>query len=158
MSITAPTTVVEVDGTDLRTYTLRPEDVGLTTCADAGAAAGGSPEDNAATTRAIFGGEQGPRRDLAVLNAGAAIYAAGRADDLAAGVAAAQAAIDDGAATRTLDALVARTPELAPHERPRADRRRDARGPAQAPQAGPAQDARAGARRRAATTARSARR
>ena len=75
--------------------------------------AGGSPEDNAATTRAIFGGEAGARRDIAVLNAGAAIYAAGRADDLAAGVAAAQAAIDDGAATRTLDALVARTAELA---------------------------------------------
>ena len=80
---------------------------------DPDAGAGGSPQDNAATTRAIFGGEQGPRRDIAVLNAGAAIYAAGRADDLAAGVAAAQAAIDDGSATRTLDALVARTHELA---------------------------------------------
>ncbi|MEA2193323.1 MAG: anthranilate phosphoribosyltransferase, partial [Solirubrobacteraceae bacterium] len=64
-------------------------------------------------TWAIFAGESGPRRDLVVLNAGAAIYAAGAADDLAAGVAAAQAAIDDGAATRTLDALVARTQELA---------------------------------------------
>jgi len=113
MSITAPTTVVEVDGPDLRTYTVRPEDVGLTTSTDRGALAGGSPEDNAATTRAILGGEAGPRRDLAVLNAGAAIYAAGRADDLAAGVEAAQAAIDDGSATRTLDALVTRTQELA---------------------------------------------
>jgi anthranilate phosphoribosyltransferase len=47
-----------------------------------------------------------------VLNAGAAIYAAGRADDLSAGVEAAQAAIDDGSATRTLDALIARTVEL----------------------------------------------
>ena len=112
MSITAPTTVVEVDGDDVRTYTVRPEDVGLTTAPDADATAGGSPEDNAATTRAIFAGEQGPRRDLAVLNAGAAIYAAGRADDLAAGVQAAQAAIDDGAATRTLEALVAHTKEL----------------------------------------------
>jgi anthranilate phosphoribosyltransferase len=113
MSITAPTTVVEVDGTDLRTYSVRPEDVGLATATEAGATAGGSPADNAAVVRAIFGGEQGPRRDLAVLNAGAAIYAAGRADDLAAGVEAAQAAIDDGAATRTLDALAARTQELA---------------------------------------------
>jgi anthranilate phosphoribosyltransferase len=113
MSISAPTTVVEVDGTDLITYTLRPEDVGLTTEPDTDTVAGGSPQDNAETTRAIFGGEQGPRRDIAVLNAGAAIYAAGRADDLAAGVAAAQAAIDDGAALRTLDALVLRTQELA---------------------------------------------
>jgi anthranilate phosphoribosyltransferase len=113
MSISAPTTVVEVDGTDLITYSVRPEDVGLTTDADTDAVLGGSPDDNAATTRAIFDGERGPRRDLAVLNAGAAIYAAGRADDLAGGVAAAQTAIDDGSATRTLDALVQRTHELA---------------------------------------------
>ena len=113
MSISAPTTVVEVDGADLRRYTVTPEDCGLSSVADSEAALGGSPEDNAATTRAIFAGEAGPRRDLAVLNAGAAIYAAGRADDLAAGVAAAQAAIDDGAATRTLDALIARTQQLA---------------------------------------------
>jgi anthranilate phosphoribosyltransferase len=118
MSISAPTTVVEVDGADLRTYTLTPEDVGLPTAPDPDATAGGSPEDNAATTRAIFAGEPGPRRDLAVLNAAAAIYAAGRVDDLAAGVAAAQAAIDDGAALRTLDALVARTQELAGAEAP----------------------------------------
>jgi anthranilate phosphoribosyltransferase len=111
MSITAPTTVVEVDGTELRTYTVRPEDVGLATASDGDATAGGSPADNAAVARSIFGGEEGPRRDFAVLNAGAAIYAAGRADDLAAGVQAAQAAIDDGAATRTLDALVAHTQE-----------------------------------------------
>jgi anthranilate phosphoribosyltransferase len=116
MSISAPTTVVEVDGIDLRTYTVRPEDVGLSTSPDPDAALGGSPRENAATTRAILGGEQGPRRDIAVLNAGAAIYAAGRAGDLAAGVAAAQAALDDGSATRKLDALVARTRELAVEE------------------------------------------
>jgi anthranilate phosphoribosyltransferase len=113
MSISAPTTVVEVAGADLSTYTLNPEDVGLTTAPDPDATAGGSPQDNAATTRAILAGEPGPRRDLAVLNAAAAIYAAGRVHDLRAGVAAAQAAIDDGAALRTLEALVARTRELA---------------------------------------------
>jgi anthranilate phosphoribosyltransferase len=113
MSISAPTTVVEVQGGALRSYSVRPEDVGLRTEPDGGAVLGGSPAENAATTRAIFGGERGPCRDLAVLNAGAAIYAAGRADDLSGGVAAAQAAIDDGAATRTLDALVQRTRELA---------------------------------------------
>jgi anthranilate phosphoribosyltransferase len=112
MSIAAPTTVVEVDGDELTTYSFAPEDAGLVTASDPDATAGGSPEDNAATTRAIFAGEPGPRRDIAVLNAGAAIYAAGRADDLADGVQAAQAAIDDGAATRTLDALVAHTQEL----------------------------------------------
>ncbi|MGH2919432.1 MAG: anthranilate phosphoribosyltransferase, partial [Solirubrobacteraceae bacterium] len=95
MSIAAPTTVVEVDGEILKAYTFEPEDAGLRTAADPDATAGGSPEENAATARAIFAGEPGPRRDIAVLNAGAAIYAAGRADDLAAGVQAAQAAIDD---------------------------------------------------------------
>jgi anthranilate phosphoribosyltransferase len=113
MSISAPTTVVEVDGTKLHSYSLRPEDVGLRTDRDTDAVRGGTPQENASATRAIFAGESGPRRDLAVLNAGAAIYAAGRADDIADGVAAAQAAIDGGAATRTLDALVARTRELA---------------------------------------------
>ena len=112
LSIAAPTTVVEVNGADIATYTLRPEDVGLATSPDPDATAGGSPQDNAATTRAILAGERGPRRDIAVLNAGAAIYAAGRADDLAAGVAVAQAALDDGAVARTLDALVAHTQEL----------------------------------------------
>jgi anthranilate phosphoribosyltransferase len=118
MSIAAPTTVVEVDGADLNAYTVSPEDCGLTTSADPGATLGGSPEENAATTRAIFAGETGPRRDLAVLNAGAAIYAAGRADDLADGVAAAQAALDDGSALRTLDALVLRTQQLAAEAAP----------------------------------------
>jgi anthranilate phosphoribosyltransferase len=118
MSISAPTTVVEVAGADLATYTLNPEDVGLRTAPDPDATAGGSPQHNAATTRAILAGEPGPCRDLAVLNAAAAIYAAGRVDDLTAGVAAAQAAIDDGAALRTLDALVARTHELAGAEAP----------------------------------------
>ncbi len=113
MSISAPTTVVEVDGADLKTYTVHPEDCGLATNADPQQTLGGSPDENAAATRAIFAGETGPRRDIAVLNAGAAIYAAGRADDLAAGVQAAQAAIDDGSVTRTVDALVARTQQLA---------------------------------------------
>ena len=114
MSISAATTVVEVDGGDIRTYSVRPEDVGLSSSADANAVLGGSPQDNAAVTRAIFGGELGPRRDIAVLNAGAAIYAAGRSDDLAAGVAAAQAAIDDGAA------CAAATPAARSSERPAA--------------------------------------
>ena len=113
MSISAPTTVVEVDGADLKTYTVAPEDYGLSRADDPDLVAGGSPQDNAATVRAIFAGEAGPRRDLAVLNAGAAIYAAGRAADIGEGVEAARAAIDDGAATRAVDALIERTQQLA---------------------------------------------
>ena len=56
--------------------------------------AGGTPEENAAATRAVFDGEQGPQRDLVLLNAGAAIYVGGAAESLEAGVAKAAEAID----------------------------------------------------------------
>jgi anthranilate phosphoribosyltransferase len=112
MSTSAPTHVVEVNGEVIERYVVAPEDAGLVT-ADPAGIVGGTPEENAATTRAILGGERGPRRDLAVLNAGAAIYAGGRAASMRDGVAAAQEAIDGGAALRTLDAYVARSRELA---------------------------------------------
>jgi anthranilate phosphoribosyltransferase len=113
MSIAAPTEVVEVDGDRIATSTLVPEDVGLATVADPAATAGGDPAHNAQITRAILGGEFGAHRDLAVLNAGAAIYAAGRAGDLREGVRLARQAVDSGAARLTLERLVALTQELA---------------------------------------------
>jgi anthranilate phosphoribosyltransferase len=113
MSTVAPTRVVEVAGDHISSYTVDPEDAGLER-APAQALRGGSPQDNAATARAIFAGEPGPARDLALLNAGAAIYAAGAADGLRDGVDAARAAVDDGAAARTVEALVALTGALAP--------------------------------------------
>jgi anthranilate phosphoribosyltransferase len=112
LSISAGTTVVEVQGRDLRTYTVTPEEVGLQR-APAEAVPGGDPAANAATARAIFAGEPGVARDLAVLNAGAAIYAGGGADSLADGVSAAQAAVDGGAAAAAMERFVARTQELA---------------------------------------------
>jgi anthranilate phosphoribosyltransferase len=113
MSTSGRTRVVEVDGPDLRTYEVGPEDVGLAT-GSYGDVAGGTPEANAEVTRRILAGEPGPRRDLAVLNAGAAIFVAGRADTLEDGVRAAEAAVDSGAAAGALDALIALTGELAP--------------------------------------------
>jgi anthranilate phosphoribosyltransferase len=68
--------------------------------------AGGDADANASLLRALFDGELGPRRDAVTLNAGAALVAAGRADDLAAGLALAVAAIDDGRARLTLERLV----------------------------------------------------
>jgi anthranilate phosphoribosyltransferase len=112
MSTSGTTRVVEVDGGELSSYEVSPEDVGLAR-ADGAALAGGHPEDNARTARAIFAGERGPQRDLAVLNAGAAIYVSGRVDTLQDGVRAAEAAIDDGGATATLERLVVMTNELA---------------------------------------------
>jgi anthranilate phosphoribosyltransferase len=113
MSTSAPTHVVEVNGDDLRRYVVAPEEVGIEP-APFDAVRGGTPDVNAQTTRAILAGENGARRDIAVLNAGAAIYAGGVADSLAAGVEAAREAIDSGAAQRTLDDYVALSGELAP--------------------------------------------
>jgi anthranilate phosphoribosyltransferase len=105
MSTSAPTHVVEVNGDAIERYVVAPQDVGLaTTTADA--VVGGPPEANAATTRAILAGEPGPRRDLALLNAGAAIYAGGVADTLEDGIAAAREAVDSGTAASKTDAYL----------------------------------------------------
>jgi anthranilate phosphoribosyltransferase len=113
LSISAPTDVVEVIGGEVRGYTVAPEEVGLSP-APAEQIPGGDPEQNAQTARAIFAGETGAARDLAALNAGAAIYAGGRADTLEQGVRAAERSIDTGAAAAALERFVRRTQELAP--------------------------------------------
>ncbi len=113
MSTAGTTTVVEVDGPEIHSYALTPEDVGLRRGRYEDVA-GGPPDANAAVTRRIFAGEAGPARDLAALNAGAAIYVAGRAGTLEAGVRAAEEALDSGAAAEALDRLVALSQELAP--------------------------------------------
>ena len=112
LSISAPTTVVEVSGDGLRRYTVAPADVGLETSRPE-AVPGGDPQENADTARRIFAGERGAARDLAVLNAGAAIYVAGGASSLEQGARAAEAAIDTGAVASTLERFVSRTKELA---------------------------------------------
>ncbi|MFL5957689.1 MAG: anthranilate phosphoribosyltransferase, partial [Solirubrobacterales bacterium] len=118
MSTAGRTHVVEVTGAgdggeaEIERYALSAGDVGLAESAPE-AVAGGTPEDNAGIARAIFAGEPGPPRDLAVLNAGAAIYVAGVAETIEAGVRAAEAAIDEGAAERTLERFVAQTRDLA---------------------------------------------
>jgi anthranilate phosphoribosyltransferase len=117
MSVAAPTTVVEVDGTELHRSTVVPEDFGLLRHPDHDATAGGDPQENAAITRAIFAGDHGPgtpTHDLAVLNAGAAVYAGGVARTLREGVGLAAAAVADGRASATLERLVTTTQELAP--------------------------------------------
>jgi anthranilate phosphoribosyltransferase len=112
MSTSGTTRVVEVGGNGLRRYEVSPEDVGLPRARPEDLA-GGTPDVNARTTREILEGKPGPRRDLALLNAGAAVYVGGLAEDLQAGVAAAAEAVDSGRAGAALDALVARTQELA---------------------------------------------
>ncbi len=113
LSVSAPTTVVEVKGPDIRRYTVTPADIALPV-SPAESVPGGDPAQNADTARRVFAGESGAARDLAVLNAGAAIYAGGVAQSLGEGVRAAERAIDEGAATAALERFVARTNELAP--------------------------------------------
>jgi len=111
LSISAPTHVVEVKDGQVRRYLLTPEEVSLPRW-PTDAVPGGDPRENADIAKRIFGGEQGVARDLAVLNAGAAIYAGGAADTLAGGVRAAGEAIDSGAAAGALDRFVAHTHTL----------------------------------------------
>jgi anthranilate phosphoribosyltransferase len=84
-----------------------PESVGLSR-APREALAGGTPVENAAIVEAVLGGANGPRRDVVLLNAGAALEVAGRARSLREGVALAAATIDSGAAADRLARLRAR--------------------------------------------------
>jgi anthranilate phosphoribosyltransferase len=112
LSLGARTRVVEVrDGTTDEWF-VEASEYGLETAAPADVQ-GGSPEENAATTRRVLAGEPGPARDLVLLNAGAAIFVGGGADDLHAGIEAAAESIDSGAAREVLERLVTLSAELA---------------------------------------------
>ena len=115
VSIGAATRVVEVNGAELSHYTLTPSDVGLELAVEPDYD-GGTPEENAAVTRAILAGERGVPTDLALINAGVAIYAAGVADTLADGVQAARAAIEDGSAESALERYLEASRRYAPAE------------------------------------------
>jgi anthranilate phosphoribosyltransferase len=104
ISTSAPTRVIEVEGGELRAYTLTPEEVGIASARRD--YEGGTPEENAAVTSAILAGEPGPRADLALINAGAAIYVAGGAGTIAEGLEAARAAVADGRAAGALERYV----------------------------------------------------
>lgn len=108
LSIASRTRVIEVlDGRTEEHY-VDPADFGFLVAGLEGVA-GGGPEENAAIARAVLAGEAGPRRDLVLLNAGAAIYVGGGAETLAAGVEKAAATIDSGAAAELLGRLIEAT-------------------------------------------------
>jgi anthranilate phosphoribosyltransferase len=112
ISISARTRVIEVaDGRTAEHY-VEPGDFDFAE-AEAEYVAGGTPDENAAASRAILDGEAGPRRHLVLLNAGAAIYVGGVAGSLAEGVEKATAAIDSGQARELLGRLVSTTAALA---------------------------------------------
>lgn len=105
VTITGPTRMIEVLDGGTRELIAAPGDYGLET-ADLSEVEGGSPEQNAEATRAVLAGESSPRRDLVLLNAAAAIYVGGRAEDLAAAVELARSSIESGAAAQVLSRLV----------------------------------------------------
>ena len=106
ISLSAPTTVCEVDNGIYRSYVITPEIFGLKRCEKADLE-GGTPEENAAVTRGILSGEvTGPKRDAVLLNAGAALFIAGKTDSLAGGISMAAQLIEDGSALRTLETFI----------------------------------------------------
>jgi anthranilate phosphoribosyltransferase len=112
ISNTGESSVSEVREGMVRSFKLRPEDFGLAraTVADL---KGGDREQNAEIVRTILGGEPGPKRDIVLMNAAAALVAGGRAREFKEGVEIAARSIDTGAARGKLDALVTLSQRLA---------------------------------------------
>ena len=106
ISMSAPTFVCEVKDGTYKTYYIEPEQFGFGRC-DKKALEGGTPEENAEITKSILNGEKGPRRDAVALNAGAALYIAGRAGSMEEGVRMAEEIIDSGKAKRKLEEFAA---------------------------------------------------
>ena len=106
ISMSAPTSVCEVKDGGFTSYEITPEQFGFVRC-DKAELAGGSPAENAAITRSILDGrEKGPKRGAVCMNAGAALYIAGKADSLEEGVRLAESLIDSGAALRKLEDFI----------------------------------------------------
>jgi anthranilate phosphoribosyltransferase len=112
LSASGRTRVVELKGGTIESYDLTPEQAGLEPV-DNGPVTSGTPDQNAEVVRRVFAGADGSERSMAVLNAGAALYVAGRAETIAEGVRDSEGAIDSGAAAQLLERLADRSRELA---------------------------------------------
>ena len=108
ISITSDTSVAELKDGEVTTYSISPEDFGMTR-ATQGDIRAEDADHSLQMIRAIFENNEGPARDIVCLNAGAAIYVAGLVDSLPAGVEKASATIAAGDALTKLDELVAKT-------------------------------------------------
>ena len=107
ISACGPTTICELRDGYYRTSVIRPEDFGLE-AGTPGDLLGGTLEENAKITRKVLSGEiQGPKRNAVLLNAGAGLFVAKKADSIADGVKLAAELIDSGKATETLEKVIA---------------------------------------------------
>jgi anthranilate phosphoribosyltransferase len=105
ISMSAPTAICEIRDGWYRSSVITPEDFGFRRCTK-DELKGGTPKENAEITRRILGGEKGPKRDAVLLNAGAALYIAGKADSMRDGTVLAGEIIDSGRAAETLRRFV----------------------------------------------------
>jgi anthranilate phosphoribosyltransferase len=105
ISMSAPTKVCEVKDGTFTSYEIKPEDFGFKRCSKEDLV-GGTPEENAQITREILDGKRGPKRDAVLMNSGAAIYMAGKADSIAAGIEMAKEIIDSGKAKEQLEKFI----------------------------------------------------
>ncbi|MDR0435815.1 MAG: anthranilate phosphoribosyltransferase [Propionibacteriaceae bacterium] len=105
ISLSSATSVCELQGGRLSTYVITPEQFGFTRC-DKSDLVGGTPAENATITLAVLKGERSAKRDAVLLNSGAAIYIAGRAESIEAGIAIAAEMIDSGAALAQLERFI----------------------------------------------------
>lgn len=105
ISMSAPTTVCEFKDGWFRSYTIKPEDFGFERCTREDLL-GGTPEENAEITRGILKGEKGHRRNAVLMNAGAALYIGGKAENMKEGIRLAAEIIDSGRAYETLEKMI----------------------------------------------------
>ncbi|MGE0287837.1 MAG: anthranilate phosphoribosyltransferase [Bradyrhizobium sp.] len=106
ITLTGPTSVAALENGSIRTFEITPEDAGLARSAP-GSLKGGDADANAAALRGVLEGKPGAYRDVALLNAAAALIVAGKAKDLKEGIAIGIKTIDSGAAAAKLKQLVA---------------------------------------------------
>ena len=105
ISMSCETKVCEIKDGWYKTYIIKPEDFGFERCSKE-ELVGGTPEENAKITRDILAGAKGPKANAVLLNAGASLYIAGKAESFKAGVELAEELINSGKATETLEKII----------------------------------------------------
>jgi anthranilate phosphoribosyltransferase len=105
ITISGPTYIAALEGGNIRTFEITPEDIGLARTKPE-ALRGGDAETNAAALLGVLKGKKGPFRDIALFNAAAALVVSGRAKDLKQGAAMAIKSLDSGEAEGRLDRLI----------------------------------------------------
>jgi len=105
ISLSAPTKICEIKDGWFKSFTITPEDFGFERCSKDDLK-GGTPQENAKITLDILEGAKGHKRNAVLLNAGAALYIAGKAESFKDGIELAKELIDSGKAKKTLEKMI----------------------------------------------------